>query len=620
MRVQCKLIALGAAAIVGVAVPSLLLIRAGWVQLSALSRFRETTEISLKAYELADNVTRERQLAYQAAGFSGEGSPEQQLARYAEAIRASQSSMAELQRLAGREGQEFSPRFRESLAAALKSEPVIAPIREELLQTGRKTDKEIVTTLRGRALKSYDVVLLTQANFLPVLCLESDDAELVRRITTQDSVARLQRDFWKTKGLVNTVLRDNKLVEIGFGELKTKRLAMDDHISRLRNLADPDTARAIEALLADPDYTQIVAMADKALELGVKATDFSALGTTQAAYQSGPFTRVEASFAKLSQAVSAGIVDYTEHHLSASRRQLWILLLSGGVAVTLLGFAVAVIARSITRPLSALSRELVSAATRGSDSSQVIADSSKTLSSDACEEASALEEISASVEELSSMTQSNLGHIRHLAELAGRANEATTGGATQMNELVHAMEGVRQTNQDIAKILKSIDEIAFQTNILALNAAVEAARAGEAGAGFAVVAEEVRNLAGRSAEAARETRTRIETAIGSNTRSAELSRDVHERFTAISTVTRDYHRLVAEIEQASTQSTHGLVQVREALNRLDSITQRTAATAEENAAASAEFRHLVDELHRSTTALEEMVANCSALAATARRS
>ena len=198
MRVQCKLIALGAAAIVGVAVPSLLLIRAGWVQLSALSRFRETTEISLKAYELADNVTRERQLAYQAAGFSGEGAPEQQLARYAEAIRASQSSMAELQRLAGREGQEFSPRFRESLAAALKSEPVIAPIREELLQTGRKTDKEIVTTLRGRALKSYDVVLLTQANFLPVLCLESDDAELVRRITTHDSVARLHRDFWKT--------------------------------------------------------------------------------------------------------------------------------------------------------------------------------------------------------------------------------------------------------------------------------------------------------------------------------------------------------------------------------------------------------------------------------------
>jgi methyl-accepting chemotaxis protein len=611
MRIQCKLIALGAAAIVGVAVPSLLLVRTGWAQLYALRQFRETTDISLKAYELADNVTRERQLAYQAAGFSGEGSPAEQLARYSDAIRASQASMADLQRLANRSGQKFSPRFRESLADALKSEPLIAPIREGLLQPERKSDKEIVTALRSRALKTYDIVLLTQANFLPVLCLESEDAELVRRITTQDSVARLQRDFWKAKGLVNTVLRDNKLVEIAYGELKTKRLAMDDHISRLRSLADPTTAQAIETLLADPDYTQIVAMADKALELGVKATDFSTLGTTQAAYQSGPFTRVEASFATLSQAVSAGIVDYTEHHLATTRRHLWILLVSGTVAVALLGLAVAAIARNITAPLRQLSEKLVNAATRGSDSSQIIVDSSKTLSTDACDEASALEEISASIEELSSMTQSTLNHIHHLAKLATQANEATSRGTTLMSELVHAMEGVRQTNQDIAKILKSIDEIAFQTNILALNAAVEAARAGEAGTGFAVVAEEVRNLAGRSAEAARETRTRIETAIGSNTRSAELSRDVHERFTAISTVTSDYHRLVAEIEQASTQSTHGLVQVREAITRLDSITQRTAASAEENAAASAEFQNLVEELHRSTSALEEMVANCS---------
>ncbi len=619
MRIQCKLIALGAAAVVGVALPSLLLVRAGWLEFNALRRFRETTNISLKAYELADNVTRERQLAYQAAGFSGEGSPAQQLARYDESIRASQASMAELQALAGRAGQEFSARFRESLAAALQSEPVIAPVREELLRPDRRTDREIVTTLRSRALKSYDVVLLTQANFLPVLCLESQDAELVRRITTQDNVARLQRDFWKVKGLVNTVLRDNKLVEIGYGELKTKRLAMDDHLSRLHSLADPATAQAIDTLLADPDYTRIVAMADKALELGVKAADFSALGTTQAAYQSGPFTRVEAAFATLSRAVSAGIVDYTEHHLAATRRRLWVLLVAGAVAATLLALGVAAIARSITAPLRQLSEKLVSAANRGNDSSQIIVDSSKTLSTDACDEASALEEISASVEELSSMTQSNLNHIHHLAQLAAQANEATNGGTTQMGELVAAMEGVRQTNQDIAKILKSIDEIAFQTNILALNAAVEAARAGEAGAGFAVVAEEVRNLAGRSAEAARETRTRIETAIGSNTRSAELSRGVHERFTAISTVTRDYHRLVAEIEQASTQSTHGLVQVREALTRLDSITQRTAATAEENASASAEFRHLVEELHRSTTALEEMVANCSAFAVAGTR-
>lgn len=607
MKVQGKLVALGAVAVVGVLVPTALLVRASYLEQAAFSRFRETTEISLQAYQLADSVTRERQLAYQAGGFTGEGSHEQQLARYAESIAATRGYVKGLAGRVALARQQFSPRFHQGLQSALATEALIDPTRSELLNPDRHGTREEINALRSKALKSYDVVLFTQANFLPVLSLETQDAELVRRIVTQDGVARLQRDFWKIKGLVNTVLRDNKLGEVAYGELKTKRLSLDDHLSRLRNLADPETARAVEVLLTSADFTHIMRLADQVLEMGVKVTDFGALGT-QAEYQSGPFTRVEQSFAKLAIEVAASITSYTKQHLAEVRTHLFVVMAGGVGAVLGLAVLVAFIARGIARPLEVVCRELVTAAGTGAASSSVIADSSQQLSEDACESASALEEISASVEELTAMTQSNLGHIRQLASLAERANHSTDAGSIQMSELVAAMAGIRSTNQDVAKILKSIDEIAFQTNLLALNAAVEAARAGESGAGFAVVADEVRNLAQRSAQAARETRERMESAQGRTARGAELSQLVDERFRGISEVTREYHQFVGQIEQASSQSTLGLTQVREAIHRLDQITQRTAGTAEENAAASAELNFLVEEVRRNGAVLAALVA------------
>jgi methyl-accepting chemotaxis protein len=349
-------------------------------------------------------------------------------------------------------------------------------------------------------------------------------------------------------------------------------------------------------------------MADRALEMGVKAADFSSLGLTQAAYQSGPFTRVENAYAKLSAAVAASIVDYTESHLSAARRHLVLLAIAIGGMTLCIVLAGGFISQSISRPLRHLSHTLADAATRGADSSEVITNSSRGLSQDACDAASALEEISSSLEELSSMTNSSRTHVGELVQLATKAEHSTTDGSRQMMELVQAMQELHRTNQDVAKILKSIDEIAFQTNILALNAAVEAARAGEAGAGFAVVAEEVRSLAGRSAEAARETRTRIESAMAGNSRGAELSRIVGERFTAIAEITRSYRHLVEQIDLSSNQNAQGLTQVREAISRIDQITQRNAATAEENASAVVEFHRLIERLRSSTHAIESMVA------------
>jgi methyl-accepting chemotaxis protein len=302
-------------------------------------------------------------------------------------------------------------------------------------------------------------------------------------------------------------------------------------------------------------------------------------------------------------------VDYTAKRLASARSHLLVL---GSFAVALvIGLATFIfyIARSITKPLQRLSVELTETAQTGMGSSRAIADSSKRLSDDACEEAATLEEITASVEELSSMTESNLETVRGVSGLSSKATRSTEIGQEKVARLSAAMAGIQKTNNDIAAILKTIDEIAFQTNLLALNAAVEAARAGEAGAGFAVVADEVRALAKRSAEAARETRDKIELALKSNAAGAEISREVETRFGEIAALTREYNSKISEIESASTESTQGLKQVRDAIGRLDQITQRTAAAAEENASAATEMSSQVEDIFRCIETLETMVSH-----------
>ncbi|MGQ9687509.1 MAG: cache domain-containing protein [Desulfobaccales bacterium] len=232
---------------------------------------------------------------------------------------------------------------------------------------------------------------------------------------------------------------------------------------------------------------------------------------------------------------------------------------------------------------------------------------SQSLAQGASEQAASLQETSASLEEMASMTRTNADNARQADALMGEAARVVETAHTSMNQLATSMQEVSKASEETAKIIKTIDEIAFQTNLLALNAAVEAARAGEAGAGFAVVADEVRALAMRAAEAAKNTASLIEGTVSKVKEGSELMGKTAEVFSQMTGSTGKVKELVAEIAAASSEQAQGVEQINKAVNEMNTVTQQTAANAEEAASASEMLNAQAEEMRGFVAALATLV-------------
>ena len=266
-----------------------------------------------------------------------------------------------------------------------------------------------------------------------------------------------------------------------------------------------------------------------------------------------------------------------------------------------------VIIRSVNQVLRQTAAALDDAAGQVAAAAGQVSSSSQSLAQGSSEQAASLEETSSSLEELSSMTKRNAGSAASAKDLSGQTRAAADAGSADMTEMRAAMNAIKASSADIGKIIKTIDEIAFQTNILALNAAVEAARAGEAGMGFAVVAEEVRNLAQRSATSAKETAAKIEIAIQNGEHGVIISQKVAQSLDVILGKAREVDTLVAEIATASNEQSQGLGQINLAVGQMDKITQSNAANAEETAAAAEELSSQSVSLRESVADLRRLV-------------
>ena len=304
---------------------------------------------------------------------------------------------------------------------------------------------------------------------------------------------------------------------------------------------------------------------------------------------------------KTSASASAASIETVSH--SANLGILLSILLALGLGIALAYIITSGTNGILTRIANTLndgSAQVVGAAAQVSSSSQSLAEGAN-------EQAASLEETSASLEEMASMTKRNAENSQKANELAKQARSAADKGVGDMKDMSAAMEAIKTSSDDIARIIKTIDEIAFQTNILALNAAVEAARTGEAGMGFAVVADEVRSLAQRSAQAAKETATKIEGAIARTAQGVGINQKVAAALNEIVTKARQVDELVAEVAGASQEQTQGITQINVAVGQMDKVTQSNAANAEESAAAAEELNAQAEAMKESVTELLHLV-------------
>ncbi len=289
-----------------------------------------------------------------------------------------------------------------------------------------------------------------------------------------------------------------------------------------------------------------------------------------------------------------------------SRNRIWTAALALILAFAGVAAGSTIVIRNLARTLQQAVTALNEGADQVAGAASQVASSSQSLAQGSSEQAASLEESSASSEEIHSMARKNSENSRAAAELVTQSQNRFLETNGMLNEMVAAMGEIKAQSDSISKIIKVIDEIAFQTNILALNAAVEAARAGEAGMGFAVVADEVRNLAQRCAQAAKDTAALIETSIA---KSNDGKARVDQVAAAIRGITEQSARvkaLVDEVNLGSEQQMKGTEQVARAVAEMEQVTQRTAANAEEGAAAA-------EELTAQSNAVKDVVARLAVL-------
>jgi methyl-accepting chemotaxis protein len=406
------------------------------------------------------------------------------------------------------------------------------------------------------------------------------------------------------KLLVAAYRKDTANVESSKQEIQKQLTEFTQDVTALRPLLQSEETRRMLADVEDrvSRWTPINAAVEKLVaedkldEAAIKAHDEAApmINTVDAT----ALQIVERQRKFFADMVGRALKEYAD-----SRWQILLLMfISLGV-----GVAAAYVVHTISMKLHKRATEMREGAQQVVSAASQVMSSATSLSRGASEQAASLEETSASMEEMASMTRQNAENSQQAASLMAEVDKRVNESNKALGNMVSSMTSIQDSSAKVARIIKTIDEIAFQTNILALNAAVEAARAGEAGMGFAVVADEVRNLAQRSAQAAKDTAALIEESSSNASQGSATVGQVAEAITAITASVSQVKGLVDEVSVASRQQAQGIDQVTQALAQMEKVTQVTAATAEESAAASEQLNAQAERSIVVVGKIEKMV-------------
>jgi len=434
---------------------------------------------------------------------------------------------------------------------------------------------------------------------------ETAVSKTARKLQMGAELNQIKSDMYVAqRGMVlATFMKDNSRAE-------TQRTEFDSQVAKMNKKLEE-----IRPLISVPEGRRLLAVFEK--DLSSWLSEYQTV--VRLCQSDNPNEAQQHSFAKIAPtykemtATGDQFVEVYREVLDGDKRAaeqdyaqaLWLSLLSVG-ALAMIGVAVFFVIRQMSRSLREAASELSEGAQQVASAASQVSSSSQSLSQGSSEQAASLEETSASTEEINSMASRNSENSRGAADLMTQSQQKFVETNQSLEQMVVAMGEINTQSDKIAKIIKVIDEIAFQTNILALNAAVEAARAGEAGMGFAVVADEVRNLAQRCAQAAKDTSTLIEESIA---KSNDGKLKVDQVAAAIRTITEEANKvktLVDEVNLGSQEQATGIAQIGKAITQMDRVTQSTAANAEETASAA-------EELTAQSVALKDVVERLAAM-------
>jgi methyl-accepting chemotaxis protein/methyl-accepting chemotaxis protein-1 (serine sensor receptor) len=386
--------------------------------------------------------------------------------------------------------------------------------------------------------------------------------------------------------LLGATRGDQRLVETSKADIDRALRSLRDRAAEMAPLLHLEEARQrLRELVQCTEQWERAEQKVERLAIGGQAQDAYAVAATEA----NPLIDKCLADADALVKVQDRLLDEGQAESDARYATTWWSIL-GFMAVSI---ATAAVVAWVIRSVSAILRTSVDATRQGAEqivsASGQVATSAQSLSQGATEQAASLEETSASMEEMSSMTRQNADNAGRAASLLDDLTRRAASSNQMLDDMVRSMAAISESSLKVSRIIKAIDEIAFQTNILALNAAVEAARAGEAGMGFAVVADEVRSLAQRAAQAARETAVLIEESTGTADRGSAMVTTVAEAIGAFAVSLAEIKTIADEVTAASHQQSQGIAQVAQAIAQMEKVTQATAATSEESAAASEEL-------------------------------